>query len=136
MPLVRHPVTVETPDQLLAEARRLIDAETDHLGRTGVVSCGPQCNACCNHSVPVTPAEVRAILGAVALLPSAVRSHIAARARHVVARVDREVTPSLDPVTATVAPPLLRADANRVRCSSTAPVSSGPSVRSRAATTS
>lgn len=74
-------------------AQQLIDNETAarEANREGHVSCGPSCNACCEHGVVVTAAESRAISAAIAELPAATQDAITNRARQVLDRVDAEL---------------------------------------------
>lgn len=85
MPLLRHPAVVETANDLLPEARRLLDDETAKLGQA--VSCRPRCSTCCNHEVWITAAEHRDVEHAIDALPDAVQDRIRTRARAISERL-------------------------------------------------
>lgn len=93
MALLEVPAVVDSADDLLPIAQRLIDQETarfeadPHID----VACGPNCNACCAHAVVVAAAEHRAIARAVSELPPAARRQIDDRARHILDRVRTEM---------------------------------------------
>ena len=93
MTLVGIPVVVHTADDLLPLAQELVESETAALEADPdvVVSCGPKCNACCDHAVVVTASESRAIAIAVAMLPRAVQENITSRARQILNRVAVEL---------------------------------------------
>ncbi len=92
------PAVVGSADALLATAHLLIDSETTKLESDPdvVVSCGPHCNACCEHAVAVTPAEIRAIATALASMPASTQGAIVARAQEIVARVATDIPDGTD----------------------------------------
>ena len=93
MTVVGVPAVVRSADELLSVAQELIDSETAafEADPNVAVSCGPKCNACCEHAVVVTAAESRAIASAVTELPLAIRARIASRARQILDRVAAEL---------------------------------------------
>ena len=83
MPLLSPPAAVGAADDLLPCARTLLDDFTERVvadASTGV-TCGPRCTACCHQAVPVTPAEVRSIVGALDRLEPDHRRRVATRTR-------------------------------------------------------
>lgn len=93
MALLDAPPVVDTADELLPLARFLIDEETEAFDADPdvTVTCGPGCNACCEHAVVVTAAEHRAIDAALGHLSPSVRQQVVARAVAVLRRVDGEI---------------------------------------------
>lgn len=90
--MILFPQAVVTqPDDLLRDAQNLLDAETEALYADPAVqvSCGPDCNTCCEHAVLITAAEVRAVVAAVEELPAATRDRIAERSARVVELLDQ-----------------------------------------------
>lgn len=81
MALVGTPAVVRSADELLPVAQELIDSETAafEADPNVTISCGPNCNVCCEHAVVITAAESRAIASSVAELPSAVQEQIVSR---------------------------------------------------------
>lgn len=93
MTLLEVPAVVDSADDLLPAARKLIDGETAQFEADPQVevACGPNCNACCEHAVVITAAEHRSIAEAVAELPESTRHRIAERARRILDRVGTEM---------------------------------------------
>lgn len=81
MSIIATPANVRRADELLPAARRLIDADSNRFidDPTIEVSCRAGCSACCSQPVPVTPAEVRAALGAIERLDPDLQSRVWAR---------------------------------------------------------
>lgn len=88
MPFVSHPLRVHSADELLGEAQRLLDAESDRLADQ--ISCRPDCTACCEHAIYLTAAEMRAVAAAIDALPAEQKREIRRRSRAVLARVEHE----------------------------------------------
>lgn len=81
MPFLPVPPVAGSADDLLAAARRLVDADSAaFLADEALdVSCRAGCTACCSQAVPVTSAEIRAIAAAVDRLPDDRRADVARR---------------------------------------------------------
>ncbi|HSL57653.1 MAG TPA: YkgJ family cysteine cluster protein [Acidimicrobiales bacterium] len=87
----------ESADDLLGAARSLVDAASAaFIADADIgVSCTAGCSACCSQAVPVTAAEVRSAVAAIARLPEERRAEIARRAAAVTATLaDAGISPT------------------------------------------
>jgi Fe-S-cluster containining protein len=87
MPFLPVPPVAVAADDLLGSARLLVDASSaafiadPDIG----VSCRAGCSACCSQAVPVTPAEIRSVVAAIARLRDERRADITRRVEVVTA---------------------------------------------------
>lgn len=82
MPFLPVPLVAEVADDLLGAARALVDAASAALIADPDldVSCRAGCSACCSQAVPVSAAELRSVVAAIARLPAERRAEVARRA--------------------------------------------------------